>query len=79
MTKILLIEDNSDDIYLLKIALSEAFSDFDLKTINNGKAAIDYLFSLENKNEPLPDLIILDINLPILNGLEVWPVISNFA
>jgi len=69
--KILLIEDNQGDIWFVK----EVFSGFlktELVVKSNGISAIEYLkesaYSGTNK---LPDLIILDLNLPGKNGEEI--------
>jgi len=61
--KILLVEDDLVSQFYIKTLLSE--SGFDVKAVNNGKDAL-YLFEKEKF-----DLIILDIQIPIINGIEV--------
>jgi len=67
------IEDNEPDFELLKKAL-EAVSDINIDLINikNGNNAIDFLYK-KNKyaSAPTPNVIILDINLPQINGHEI--------
>lgn len=69
---ILLVEDNEGDILLTNEALTEGKIINKISIVRDGKAAIDFL---EKKglyeNEQLPDLILLDINLPKVNGQEV--------
>ena len=76
---ILSIEDNEPDFILLKEALNR-ISDVSLTilNVNNGKDALDFLYKKEKyQSAPTPDLIILDINLPILNGKEVLQTIKQ--
>ena len=42
---------------------------------DHGKAAIDYLKSLVDKNEKFPDVILLDINMPVLDG---WGFLDHY-
>ena len=61
--KILVIDDNSEVRMLVSIILSS--EKFIVSSVNNGQEAIEYL-----KNNELPNLIILDHNMEIMNGPE---------
>ncbi len=74
---ILLVEDNEGDILLTRVALENAAVDFKLSVITDGKEAIDFLSKKENTLAgELPELILLDINLPKKNGHEVLSFIN---
>ncbi len=66
---ILLAEDDPDDQELIKEAFSEADVSFVLQIVKDGKSAIKYLEATPDKK--LPCLIVLDYNMPELNGAEV--------
>ena len=68
---ILLIEDNKDDVYLTELAVRESNIEGSFLVVNNGKTAIQLLSGLMNENKKLPDLILLDVNLPKITGIEV--------
>lgn len=69
---ILLVEDNEGDIVLTKEAFEENKIVNKISVAKDGKEAIDLLNSLvEIGKTELPDLILLDINLPKKNGHEV--------
>lgn len=75
---ILLVEDNEGDILLIKEAFEEAKIIIDMTVVTDGQAALDFLYRKKPyENAENPDLVLLDINLPILNGHEVLKHIKN--
>lgn len=74
--RILLVDDNEGDILLTREALDDA------RIINKVSIAYDGLEAIRFLKDPpspeeIPDLILLDINLPRMNGTEVLEVIKN--
>lgn len=67
---ILLVEDNEGDIFLLTELLGERKSVQKVTVAKNGQEGLDYIFNTL-ASEDRPDLVLLDINLPLKNGLEV--------
>jgi CheY-like chemotaxis protein len=65
--KILLIEDDADDIELLQDALQQNNIAFTIHVITEGDKAIPYLESSPER----PDVIVMDFNLPKLHGREI--------
>ena len=75
---ILLVEDNEGDILLTKEAFEECKVKTEISIARNGKEALDFLFKREGfENAIKPDLILLDINLPIYSGHEVLEQIKS--
>jgi CheY-like chemotaxis protein len=69
---ILLVEDNEGDILLTLDAFEDSKFAAEVSVARNGKEALDFLNKTgEFTNAHKPDLILLDINIPIFNGLEV--------
>lgn len=73
---ILLVEDNEGDIMLTTEAFEEWKTSNKITVAKDGQAAIDF-FSINNKHTVLPDIILLDINLPKKNGHEVLKFIKG--
>ena len=75
--QILLLEDNPSDVYLLRLALNTTELDFEIFLLADGAAAVSYLSQEENSTGPLPDLAVLDLNVPKLDGLQVLEILRR--
>lgn len=75
---ILLVEDNEGDIVLTREALAEGRIANTLTVVRNGPDAIDFIFQQGAYEEAKrPDLILLDVNLPLKSGHEVLDVVKQ--
>lgn len=75
---ILLVEDNEGDIILTLQALEKAHVSNNIYVAKDGEEALLYLRQQgKYKNMPVPDLVLLDINLPKIDGKEVLTEIKN--
>jgi two-component system, chemotaxis family, response regulator Rcp1 len=75
---ILLVEDNPGDVRLVKEALKESKVIKNINVVSDGMEAADFLFRRgKYKYAQIPDLILLDINLPKKNGIELLAEIKT--
>lgn len=76
---ILSIEDNIADFDILQNALKKIDNiNISMINVDDGEKAMRFLHKNENyKNAPTPDIILLDLNLPTLNGKEVLKLIKE--
>ncbi len=75
---ILLVEDNEGDIILTLDAFEESKIKTEISVVRNGQEALDFLFQRgQYSHVEKPDLILLDINIPIFNGHEVLKLIKE--
>ena len=68
---IVLVEDNSADVHLVKEALSEHLVSYTLTVIKDGEKAIQHIDDVDNQTREGPSLVILDLNLPRRSGRDV--------
>jgi two-component system, response regulator len=74
VVQILLVEDNRDDEELTLLTLAESQIANDIKVVRDGAEALDYLFATgqyAGQKTGLPHLILLDVKLPKVSGIEV--------
>ena len=75
---ILLIEDNPQDVRLTEEALSDAKVLNSLNVVEDGEAALDYLYQRGRySTAERPDLVLLELNLPKKDGREVLEIIKS--
>src|SRR5947207_13623222 len=71
---ILLVEDDPNDALLVRMAFQKSFPGVPIKIARNGLEAIDYLKGkgpfADRKEHPLPDLLLLDLKMPLMDGFE---------
>ena len=66
---ILIVDDNEDDVFLLEQAFRKANSNHRLQIARDGREAIGFLED-DISGRPFPDLMLLDLNMPRMNGFE---------
>jgi chemotaxis family two-component system response regulator Rcp1 len=75
---VLLVEDSVDDVELTLAAFEDSRLKVKIDVAKDGAEALDYLFKKGGHSEaPTPDVILLDLNLPKVSGLEVLKKVKN--
>jgi CheY-like chemotaxis protein len=72
--RILITEDEDADVMLMQISLTDFALADECATVNNGQEALDYLYcrgAYRNRIRGNPELILLDLKLPKVSGLEL--------
>jgi PAS domain S-box-containing protein len=75
--EVLFVEDNPADVRLVSEALREGRHDIRVTVVEDGQAALDLLSERAARGAPLPDLVLLDLNLPRCSGREVLRILKE--
>ena len=70
--RVLLVDDDEDDQLYFRDAINEVNPEMQFDIANNGKEALDQI-----EIPPPPDLIFLDLNMPIMNGYEFLKLVKD--
>ena len=68
---ILLVEDNPDEVNLARRALARGHVAHRINVVNDGVAALEFLLACGAPENRLPEVVLLDLNLPRMNGIEL--------
>ena len=81
MKTLLIVEDSEDDVFFLRRALKSVGISGSVHVANDGQEAIDYMAGkgkfADRHKYPLPSLILLDLKLPKVDGLEVLGAVKG--
>jgi CheY-like chemotaxis protein len=69
MAHILVVDDDKEDHLILSEYFRSVGVEQHIRYVDNGKHALEYLEGIENES-PLPRLVIMDLNMPIMNGTQ---------
>ncbi|MFA6278153.1 MAG: response regulator [Pedobacter sp.] len=67
---LLVIDDDDINIFIIKKIVEKTGYDINMVSKSNGQQAIDYLNDIISSKQPIPHLILIDINMPVMNGWE---------
>lgn len=68
LKNVLVVDDNDTDLLIAKIVIEKSGFKGNIVTKNSGKSALEYLESVQNNPEDWPNVVFLDINMPVVNG-----------
>lgn len=71
------IEDNADDVELLREAFAESLSSFTIDVSSDAESALERLDDIRRGDATAPDLVLLDLNLPNRPGTDILAAIKS--
>lgn len=75
--KMMIIDDNEIDNYIVKVLIDINKIAEEVIEFDNGMDAIDYFMKNKDVEENMPDLILLDIYMPKMDGIQFMEIFSN--
>ena len=69
--RVLVVEDNPADVYLIRSALQEHSIEAQVQVVFDGESARSAAAAFQDGTQAWPDIVLLDINLPKIDGLEL--------
>jgi CheY-like chemotaxis protein len=78
MAKVFLIDDDNIVIYLTKLVINETLPDLDIVSFEHASEALEVLQELVENNQKFPEYILLDINMPMIDGWDFLAAYEKF-
>lgn len=83
MKKVFLIDDDDIYVFLTKKTILKVLEEVDVEVFPDGQKALNHLKAISDQPELLPDVIFLDLNMPVMDGweflTEYQQISSSFA
>ncbi|TKC12065.1 response regulator [Pedobacter polaris] len=76
---LLVIDDDDINIFIIKKIVEKTGFDIEMTSKSNGQQAIDFLKDVIANDRPIPHLILIDINMPVMNGWEFVEAYASLA
>ena len=67
---LLVIDDDDINLFIIRKIVEKTGLDIEMVARSNGQQALDYINETIDQNKPLPRMILIDINMPVMNGWE---------